>query len=620
MSPGRHRGAARLALTLVSVVCALFVAAAPAVAHSELERSDPPNGGMVAVGRTVLTAWFAQPISTDASTYDLRTEDGERLPVSARNTASGGGRVVTLDTGPLGKGTYVLSWRVLSLDDGHPSSGSIVFGAGVRPAVVPSGSGGLPDAPGFLLRSLDLTALLLAFGALAVSGRVLGSMGEVGRRPRDRARRIGAFATAAVVVTGALTPFVRTPRGGSLGAWTREIWATLTGTPWGHLWLVREVALAVAMGALWPWLSRRSAPPARVRLAAAALVAATVLESWAGHASSLPSRTAPAVLASATHVVAAGAWAGGLAVLALCVLPVTRREPDLRGPVLASVWRTFSPRAAVASVVVLATGLYEAGRHVPDLDSVTSTVYGGAVAGKTLLVVLALALAGVNTLVVNPRLASRVGRLLGRPDGWAPVSLRRFGTVVLVEMVVLLVAAGAAAVLTSVPTAREVTSATTATAPQVDSVDGLFITVESLPAGPEHGRLVVHVQATVLPEPAPVRGVHVLLAGPGKASASLDLDAVEPGQYEAETPVATPGRWKAWVAVQREGLPDVVSQVRWKVAPSASGAAGPLEVVTTSLALLLLTGLSAAVWLVARRRAEPEPLGEVVLVRERSAR
>ena len=120
-------------------------------------------------------------------------------------------------------------------------------------------------------------------------------------------------------------------------------------------------------------------------------------------------------------------------------------EPDLRGPILASVWRTFSPMAAIASVVLVATGLYETGRHVPDLAALTSTLYGRAVAAKLLLVLGALALAGVNTLLVNPRLAARVGAALRRPPGWAPVSLGRFGVTVTAEALVLVAAVAAAA-------------------------------------------------------------------------------------------------------------------------------------------------------------------------------
>ena len=376
-------------------------------------------------------------------------------------------------------------------------------------------------------------------------------------------------------------------------------------TPWGHLWLAREVALVVAAGAVWSWATRRPRSVGRVRAALVSLAVAAWLGASAGHASALPSGSGRAALASAGHVVAAGVWAGGLVVLALCVLPLMRREPDLRGPVLATVWRTYSPMAAAASVVLLATGLYEAGRHVPDLGTVTTTVYGGAVAGKVLLVAAALAMAGINTLLVNPGLAARVGGAIGRPAGWAPVSLRRFTTVVAAEALLLAVAVGAAALATSVPTARETVRAGEVTAPHDDHVNGMFITVEAVPAGPDLSRLVVRARSTVLPEPAPVDAVGARLVGPGGGSTSVILREVEPGRYEGEATATAPGDWTATVAVERAGLPDSVTQARWSVADPASARARPLEVATTVLAALLLLVLAGAAGIRGRRRDPP---------------
>ena len=605
----------RLAWSLLAAVTVLVLSAVPASAHSEIERSDPPNGGMVAVGRTTLSLSFGERVNTGASTFELHSRDGTRAEATVEPAGRDGGRVVQLSTAPLAFGIYSLDWRVLSLEDGHPSSGSIVFGVGLRPVLVPSGGAVRPEGPSLVLRWVDLSAMLLAIGALAVSGRVLGSMGEAGAGPRRRARRIAAAAAGLAIVSGALTPVVRTQRGGSsLGEWAGQIWATLTGTPWGHLWLARELAVLLAAGALLSWATRRPDSAGRVRIALVALVASAWLEGWAGHASALPTRSALAGLAASAHLVAAGVWAGGLVVLALCVLPVMRRAPDLRGPVLASVWRTFSPRAAVASVVLLATGLYEAGRHVPTLGSVTATLYGGAVAAKTLLVLLALALAAVNTLVVNPRLAARVGRAIGRPEGWAPVSLRRFTTVVMAEVLVLVVAAWTAAVLTSVPTAREIAAAAPVTAPAFDTVDGLFLTVEDVPAGPHRSRLIVRVRATVLPEPAPVTGVVVRLVGPRGRPSRVTPEPVEPGRYEAEKRAPSPGRWTARVAVHRAGLPDSVARVRWTVAAPTSNTVRPLEVVTTGVAGLLLAALLTVVWHARVRRppAAPGPVAPVL--------
>ena len=613
-------GSRRAAILLAAFVVLLF-GASPALAHGGLERSDPPNGGVVAVGRSALTLWFTEAIVAGASTFDLRTSDAVQVAVTVSASEADGGGIVRIRTDPLTKATYVLDWRVLSAEDGHPFTVSVVFGVGTRPAVVASAGGRLPEGPGLLLRWLDLSAIMLAIGALAVSGRVFGSMGEIGNTPRRRSRFIGALAAGAAVVTGAISPFLLTQRGGSsLGLWFDATWATLTGTSWGHVWLAREVALVLAAGALWRWATRRSGSGGRVQIAVVALVAVVALESWASHASTLPSRSLLAALASASHLVAAGVWAGGLTILAIALIPMMRRDPDTRGPILASAWRAFSPMAAAATVVLLATGLYESGRHIPDLQSVASTVYGSAVVGKVVLVAAALTLAGINTLLVNPRLAAPVGWILGRPVGWAPVPLRRFTTVVAAEVLVLIVAVGAASLLTSVPTAREIGTATRHAVLHTATVDGLFVTFEELPAGPDQSRLIVRARSTVKLAPTPVSGVSVLLAGPTGTTTNVSLERIEPGRYEAETAKPTTGTWKASVALQRVGLPIAVTQVRWTATPASPEGARPLEVATTGLAVLLLTALLGAVGFNRRRRREhavsPTPLVREWKVRE----
>jgi hypothetical protein len=264
--------------------------------------------------------------------------------------------------------------------------------------------------------------------------------------------------------------------------------------------------------------------------------------------------------------------------------------------------------------VLVATGLYEAGRHLPDLSALVGTLYGGAVAVKLLLVLVALALAGLNTLLVHPGLAGAVGSRIGRTPGWSPLSLGRFTTTVTAEAVVLVAAVAAATLATSVPTAREEMRARAYTEPHSVNVDGLFVTVEEVPAGPERARLVVRVRSTVKPEPGPVTGAEVVLTGRGTTSRSLPMTRVESGRYEVDTDARAPGRRAASVTLHRDGVVDAVARVRWRTAaPEASSA---LEVTTTALALLLLVGGLAVLRTVAVRRRhasepEPTPLGQI---------
>ena len=210
---------------------------------------------------------------------------------------------------------------------------------------------------------------------------------------------------------------------------------------------------------------------------------------------------------------------------------------------------------------------------------------------KVVLAAGALALAGCNTMLVHPRLAADVRRALGRGPGRRP----RAAGVVLAEVVVLALGVGVAALMTSVPTAAEVAAARVATTPHHEELDGLYVTFEALPAGPEEVTLLVRVRATVVPPPAPVSDVRVTVGGPGATQPAVPMKILDVGSYQARVARPAPGRWTATVVVARRGMPDIVVRAPWDVVDPDDSSSTPLRTVTTLIALLLLAGLSASV-------------------------
>ena len=591
-------------LALAAALTVVLTMAAPALAHSELVRSDPPDGGMVAVGRIELSLWYAQGIDPAASRFLLHTADGAPVQVTASTAEDGTDGFVRLETPALQRGIYVLDWHALSREDGHTTSGSLLFGVGIRPDAVPSAASSLPGWPTLLVRWLDLGALMVALGAVAVSGSVLARSAAIVPGARTRAIALGAAACLVGLASSVVTPFLRTPRGAEgVGSWVDAVLSGLTGTPWGRLWLLHGLALAAAAVVLAVLATRRTGRWQRP-VAAVALVVVAASDAKAGHSSDLPRDSASAAAATAVHVVAAGVWAGGLVVLALCLLPAMRRDPGVRRPLVGGTWRAFSPLAAVSSALLLASGLYVAGRQVPDLHAVSSTVYGAAVAGKTAAVLVVLAVAGCTTLLVNPALARAVGRRTGRPEGWSPVPQARFARLVGAELAVLAVAVGLAAVMTSVPTARERGQASAVSAPRTATIDGLFLTFEEVPAGAGESRIIVRASPVTRPQPGPVTGSDVLLVGPDQSSTSVVLRRIEAGRFEGTTPSPSPGEWKAWVAVQRPSVPDAIAEVGWTVA-AAEDVPGPFERATNAAAWLIVAGLLLHRWPRVRARFRP---------------
>ncbi len=586
---------------VVGLLLALVVGASPALAHSSLVRSDPADGSTVEVGRTQLTLWFDEPVLVAASTFRLHTADGGTVRVAVSTTSSTSA-FIELTTSPLPRGALVLEWETASAVDGHHGTGSLRFGAGAPAPPAAATAGQAPRPVDLVLRWIRLSLLMAAVGVL-LAPRLLRRAGDVAPEAVDRALRLGPVVALAALLSTLFTPLLAPRSADTLPA--------VTHTWWGAWWGVQVVALAVATVALA--LRVRSRRPALV--ATAALVVAACADAASGHTADLPRESVPAVVAAACHLLAAGAWAGTLGVLALCLAPTMWRRPTTRRALLATVFRAFGPVAAAAVLVLVATGLYLAGRELPSPAALTHGWYGVALAGKTLALAVALALAVGTSLAAHPRLArglaSRLGVALPVP---AAVAIPRR---VLAELGVLGSAVLLAAVMTSVPAARA-TPDTTAGDPATAMADGLFLSFESMPADPGRRHLVVRVNAVTRPQPGPVTGVDVMTTDADGRATTTTLGRVERGLFETSAPAPSATSYRVWVSVHRAGAPDAVAGLRWHADPAPPRST--FETVSTTVAFgLLLVGAGIALWVVRTRRREspdqpPPPAGATPLV------
>lgn len=201
------------------------------------------------------------------------------------------------------------------------------------------------------------------------------------------------------------------------------------GSAWGTAWLWAVIAsvvaavgfMAAASGRDWGWL-----------LATPAVVALAVFPGLTGHAAAVegPWRL-PTLAADVLHVLAAGAWMGGLTAV-LAVERAALRAPGDGRSTLPTLVPRFS-RLAMVSVGVLAlTGLFASVRHLPDWSSLWQTGYGRWLLLKLAGVGAVLLLGALNFKVLSPRLTDEEG----------PAAMRRAATLeLLAGTVVLLVTA-----------------------------------------------------------------------------------------------------------------------------------------------------------------------------------
>lgn len=198
----------------------------------------------------------------------------------------------------------------------------------------------------------------------------------------------------------------------------------LGSTIFGAVWKVRMCLLAATlvmggcMGAT-PRNDGRTRGSAVLEIAAAFLAAALLTTLvWSGHAHA-SNQHAWLLPVNLFHVVAAGAWPGGLLPLAL-LLAQARRHPDLVSPAL-RVARRFS-RLSMAAVITLAlSGLLNSVGLVGTLSALWPSVYGRLILCKAALFVGLVGLGAVNRRMIRQdetASAPQILRTLWRNVAW----------------------------------------------------------------------------------------------------------------------------------------------------------------------------------------------------------
>ncbi|AHG92914.1 copper resistance D domain protein (plasmid) [Gemmatirosa kalamazoonensis] len=112
-------------------------------------------------------------------------------------------------------------------------------------------------------------------------------------------------------------------------------------------------------------------------------------------------------LVNPVHRVVAGLWIGTLFVLLVAGIASAFRDEDSRarrGAIVADMVNGFSPLALVCGMLVVASGLTTAWRHLNPLSSLWTTPYGYALIVKLLLAAVVFALGAWNWRRVRPTL------------------------------------------------------------------------------------------------------------------------------------------------------------------------------------------------------------------------
>ena len=175
----RGRRARMVAGFALAALLALHLAggAAPAEAHANLVRSEPPANAVVPEAPAVVQLWFSEEPEPRFSEIAIFTTARQRVPAGALQVAPEDRKslLVKLDTLP--PGTYTVAWKALSAVDGHTTAGAFAFAVGVGQSVAGPVSGVVAQV-GQTSRPTPLDAALRWLGYLAMAG-LLGAVAFV---------------------------------------------------------------------------------------------------------------------------------------------------------------------------------------------------------------------------------------------------------------------------------------------------------------------------------------------------------------------------------------------------------------------------------------------------------
>jgi copper transport protein len=533
------RIARQLVATLAILVGVLALGTTAASAHATLESSSPADGQSVLTSPSEIRITFSEAVTTISGGLSVLDADGKTVDVG-NSEVVGGRTLVAPISETLSDGTYVATYRVLSAD-GHPVSGSILFGVGngaLDRSAQPSSSGDrLWEIIGGISRFIMYLAALVAAG-------VAFFLAFIHDHAEDRWR---------------IVPFVRI---GSILALLSAIGivmsqaALLTGKGAGAVTdsnVLRDVlnqnlgwSLALLMIGLAAVHLSTDIPKKVVSQSLAVYGGLAVTVSFAvwGHATEL-SPTAISLAADAIHATAAALWLGGLVGL---VMVLSVRTPETVRATAGIIGR-FSRMAFWSVIALTLAGLtLTITGSGASLNSILTTTWGQLVLAKIGLTLIVVLIAAWNRRTLVPSLTSpteNTGELAVR---WATL-LRTIRA----EAVLLVAVVALTAIVVNVPPARTAVVAKTDQVDITQRVDtgNVQLSVDPAIVGP-NTVAVRYTDGTGQPiNVANSMSIEFSQPSAGLEPITRQVPASEPGVFVIQgNELSIPGTWTITIAVR----------------------------------------------------------------------
>ncbi len=475
---------------------------------------------------------------------------------------------MTVSLPALETGVYTVSWKAVSATDGHQTEGAFTFGIGnvnanSLPNAKQTSSSSLP-ASALISKWVLLISLALLAGRAPFNGLVWkpAMKRDAGDLPRtvlqppawDRLTWFGLAGTLIAVLLGLLAQAGQASGAELALPWAPAMVVLLSTTRLGLIWLARVV---LALLAIWLSMGRPSAWKVWLRHATALALVLSI--SLTAHAATEANLLLP-VADDWIHMIGMTMWLGGLAYF-LTGLGAISGVEDLMRTRLTSVFiERFSNMALVTVGVIVCTGIYSATLRVGTIEALLTSIYGHALLLKLTFVVLLLALAGINLVIISPRL--RRSRLQGEANSSLVIL---FGKVVLGEATLGALLLMAVSLLTYLPPARIIPSVhELTTSAHVDDLSiNLTISPGELGENTFQLRLVSNNAPVVTVNQALLRFTPQMA---NMAPSEGELIGQGNGTYTTKgTFLSMPGSWQVQVVVRRANKFDAYANFNFTI-------------------------------------------------------
>jgi putative copper resistance protein D len=183
-------------------------------------------------------------------------------------------------------------------------------------------------------------------------------------------------------------------------------WIVMTGTQFGHIWLLRMI-VDLVFGVIL-WLVTRK--PRRRSFLQTTLAGLSIIQlfslAWAGHGAASPGPFGVVhLLGDALHLVTAAFWPGALAPLAAFLLLLLKSSQVEAMALAAPVVRRFSTSSLIAVAGMAFTGLLNSIFMVGSFQALVTSAYGRILVCKVVLFFVMIGLGAINLFLLKPRIA-----------------------------------------------------------------------------------------------------------------------------------------------------------------------------------------------------------------------